>query len=69
MFLFELGITNIKEPFQRLYNQGMILGPDGSKMSKSKGNIVNPNDIVDKFGADTLRVYEMFMSAFNDDKP
>ena len=69
MFLYELGITSVKEPFKKLYNQGMILGDDGSKMSKSKGNIVNPNEIVEEFGADTLRVYEMFMSALNDDKP
>lgn len=60
-FLYDLGIVPTKEPFQKLYNQGMILGENGEKMSKSKGNVVNPDDVVDKYGADTLRVYEMFM--------
>lgn len=69
IFLNEIGITNVKEPFKKLFNQGMILGVDGVKMSKSKGNVVNPNDIVDKYGADTLRFYEMFMGALDDDKP
>lgn len=69
MFLFDLGLLDIKEPFKKLFNQGMILGPDGIKMSKSKGNVVNPNNIVDKYGADTLRLYEMFMAALDDDKP
>ncbi len=69
MFLNEIGVTDVKEPFQKLFNQGMILGPDGAKMSKSKGNVINPNDIVEEFGADTLRVYEMFMGALDDDKP
>ncbi|MCP4337156.1 MAG: class I tRNA ligase family protein [Mycoplasma sp.] len=59
--LFDLGIVNTKEPFLKIVNQGMILGPDGQKMSKSKGNVINPDDIIDEFGADTLRVYEMFM--------
>ncbi len=69
MFLNDIGITSIKEPFKKLFNQGMIQGPDGSKMSKSKGNVVNPNDIVEKYGADTLRLYEMFMGSLDDDKP
>ncbi len=68
IFLTEIGVTTVKEPFQKLFNQGMILGPDGSKMSKSKGNVINPNDIVEEHGADTLRVYEMFMGALDDDK-
>ncbi len=68
IFLSEIGVTTVKEPFQKLFNQGMILGPDGSKMSKSKGNVINPNDIVNEHGADTLRVYEMFMGALDDDK-
>lgn len=68
MFLNEIGITDVKEPFQKLFNQGMILGPDGQKMSKSKGNVINPNDIVASHGADTLRLYEMFMGALDDDK-
>ena len=50
-----------KEPFQKLYNQGMILGENNEKMSKSRGNVVNPDDVVAKYGADTLRLYEMFM--------
>ena len=60
-FLFDLGIVNTKEPFQKLFNQGMILGENNEKMSKSKGNVVNPDDIVKSHGADTLRLYEMFM--------
>ncbi|WP_027109258.1 leucine--tRNA ligase [Lacticigenium naphthae] len=60
-FLYDLEIAPTKEPFQRLYNQGMILGDNNEKMSKSKGNVVNPDEVVEKFGADTLRVYEMFM--------
>ena len=59
--LFDLGIVDTKEPFQRLFNQGMILGENNEKMSKSKGNVVNPDDIVESHGADTLRLYEMFM--------
>lgn len=59
--LFDLGVVPTKEPFQRLYNQGMILGEGNEKMSKSKGNVVNPDDVVAKYGADTLRMYEMFM--------
>lgn len=59
--LFDLGIVHTKEPFQRLFNQGMILGENNEKMSKSKGNVVNPDDIVESHGADTLRLYEMFM--------
>ncbi len=69
MVLYELGITNVKEPFQKLFNQGMILGSNGNKMSKSKGNVVNPDDIVKQFGADSLRLYEMFMGSLEDDKP
>ncbi|OLS35321.1 leucine--tRNA ligase [Alkalihalophilus pseudofirmus] len=60
-FLYDLGVVPTKEPFQKLYNQGMILGENNEKMSKSKGNVVNPDDIVDSHGADTLRLYEMFM--------
>lgn len=60
-FLYDLEVVPTKEPFQRLYNQGMILGQNNEKMSKSKGNVVNPDDVVEEFGADTLRVYEMFM--------
>ncbi|MCP8858326.1 leucine--tRNA ligase [Latilactobacillus fuchuensis] len=60
-FLYDIGVVPTKEPFQRLYNQGMILGDNHEKMSKSKGNVVNPDDVVDRYGADTLRLYEMFM--------
>lgn len=59
--LYDLGIVPTKEPFQKLVNQGMILGDNHEKMSKSKGNVVNPDDIVASHGADTLRLYEMFM--------
>lgn len=60
-FLYDLGVVPTKEPFQKLVNQGMILGSNHEKMSKSKGNVVNPDDIVEQYGADTLRLYEMFM--------
>ncbi|MBF7137536.1 leucine--tRNA ligase [Pediococcus pentosaceus] len=59
--LYDIGVVPTKEPFQKLVNQGMILGSNHEKMSKSKGNVVNPDDIVERFGADTLRLYEMFM--------
>ncbi|KKB37534.1 leucine--tRNA ligase [Bacillus thermotolerans] len=59
--LYDLGVVPTKEPFQKLYNQGMILGENNEKMSKSKGNVVNPDEIVESHGADTLRLYEMFM--------
>jgi len=59
--LYDLGIVPTKEPFQKLFNQGMILGENNEKMSKSKGNVVNPDEIVETHGADTLRLYEMFM--------
>lgn len=59
--LYDLGVVPTKEPFQKLFNQGMILGEGNEKMSKSKGNVVNPDDIVRSHGADTLRLYEMFM--------
>lgn len=61
MFLYDLGVVPTEEPFQKLFNQGMILGEGHEKMSKSKGNVVNPDDIVERYGADTLRLYEMFM--------
>ncbi|MGX7025685.1 leucine--tRNA ligase [Vagococcus hydrophili] len=60
-FLYDINVVTTKEPFQTLYNQGMILGEGNEKMSKSKGNVVNPDDVVNEFGADTLRLYEMFM--------
>lgn len=60
-FLYDIGVVPTKEPFQKLFNQGMILGENNEKMSKSKGNVVNPDHVVEKYGADTLRLYEMFM--------
>ncbi|MBI2095062.1 MAG: leucine--tRNA ligase, partial [Candidatus Omnitrophica bacterium] len=59
--LYDLGIVSTKEPFMRLVNQGMILGEDGQKMSKSRGNVINPDFVVEHYGADSLRLYEMFM--------
>ena len=67
--LFDLGIVSTKEPFQKLMNQGLILGPDGQKMSKSRGNVINPDDLISRFGADSLRLYEMFMGPLEDAKP
>jgi len=68
-FLYDIGAVPAKEPFQKLVNQGIILGSDGQKMSKSRGNVVNPDDIVKEFGADTLRMYEMFLGPLQDSKP
>ncbi len=67
--LYDLGIVKSKEPFHKLFNQGMILGEDGVKMSKSRGNVINPDAIVESYGADTLRVYEMFMGPLDAMKP
>jgi leucyl-tRNA synthetase len=67
--LFDCGLVSTKEPFQRLVNQGMILGENGEKMSKSRGNVVNPDDIVRDWGADSLRLYEMFMGPLEAVKP
>ncbi len=63
--LFDIGVVSTKEPFQKLRNIGIVLAEDGQKMSKSKGNVVSPDDIVKEFGADTLRVYELFMGPFD----
>ena len=68
-YLFDKGIVPVKEPFKKLVHQGMILGSNGEKMSKSRGNVVNPDDIVNNYGADSLRVYEMFMGPLCDSKP
>ncbi|HOI85210.1 MAG TPA: leucine--tRNA ligase [Acholeplasmataceae bacterium] len=68
-FLHDIGIVSVKEPFKRLFNQGMILGADHTKMSKSRGNVVNPDDIIQSHGADTLRLYEMFMGPLDAEKP
>jgi len=68
-FLFDLGYLNWDEPFKRLVNQGMIMGEDGQKMSKRWGNVVNPDDVCEQYGADTLRLYEMFLGPLTDSKP
>jgi leucyl-tRNA synthetase len=67
--LYDLDLVNTKEPFQRLLNQGMILGEDNQKMSKSRGNVINPDDIIKNYGADAMRVYEMFMGPLEVTKP
>jgi leucyl-tRNA synthetase len=67
--LFDAGVVPTNEPFKKLVHQGMILGEGGQKMSKSRGNVVNPDDIVDAFGADSMRVYEMFMGPLEATKP
>lgn len=67
--LYDLGVVSTKEPFHKLVNQGMILGTNGEKMSKSRGNVINPDDIVYSYGADTLRMYEMFMGPLEAVKP
>jgi leucyl-tRNA synthetase len=67
--LFDLGYLSKPEPFQRLVNQGVILGEDNQKMSKSRGNIVNPDDVIDQYGADAFRCYEMFMGPLEQMKP
>ena len=64
-FLYDIGVVPTKEPYQKRTSHGMILGTNGEKMSKSKGNVINPDDIVEEFGADTFRVYEMFMGPFD----
>ena len=67
--LYDLDLVSTKEPFKKLYNQGMILGDDGTKMSKSRGNVVNPEEIMDEYGSDSMRLYEMFMGPLNKSKP
>lgn len=67
--LHDLGYLSTKEPFKRLVNQGMILGEDGRKMSKSFGNVINPDDVIRDYGADTLRLFEMFMGPLEQVKP
>lgn len=68
-YLYDKGLVPCKEPFQKLFHQGMILGENGEKMSKSRGNVINPDIIVKEFGADTLRLYEMFMGPLEASKP
>ena len=66
---YDLGLVSTKEPFKTYRYQGMILGEDGEKMSKSRGNVINPDGVVEEYGADTLRLYEMFMGPLDKDKP
>ncbi len=68
-FLYDIGVVPTKEPYQKRTSHGMILGEGGEKMSKSRGNVINPNDIVDEFGADTLRLYIMFIGDFEKAAP
>ncbi|MEE3176866.1 MAG: leucine--tRNA ligase [Verrucomicrobiota bacterium] len=67
--LYDLGYVKTNEPFQKLINQGMILGEDGQKMSKSRGNVINPDTVIEEYGADSLRLYEMFMGPLEQVKP
>ena len=68
-FLYDIGVVNTPEPYAKRTSHGMILGENGEKMSKSRGNVVNPDDIVDEYGADTLRLYEMFIGDFEKAAP
>jgi len=68
-FLYDIGVVPTKEPYQKRTSHGMILGENGEKMSKSRGNVVNPDDIVDTYGADTMRLYEMFLGDFEKAAP
>ena len=68
-FLYDIGVVKTKEPYRRRTSHGMILGENGEKMSKSRGNVVNPDEVVENFGADTLRTYEMFIGAFDQTTP
>ncbi len=68
-FLYDQGLCPVKEPFQKLFHQGMILGKNNEKMSKSRGNVVNPDEVIEEYGADTLRLYEMFMGPLESSKP
>ena len=67
--LFDRGVVSMPEPFQKLVNQGMILGENNEKMSKSRGNVINPDAVVTEYGADSLRLYEMFMGPLEASKP
>ena len=68
-FLYDIGVVPTKEPYQKRTSHGMILGENGEKMSKSRGNVINPDDVVDEYGADTFRTYEMFIGAFDQATP
>ena len=67
--LHDLGLVSTREPYKKLFNQGMIQGEDGQKMSKSRGNVINPDDIIEEYGADSMRLYEMFMGPLDKSKP
>ncbi len=67
--LYDCGVVSTREPFRKLVNQGMILGPDGQRMSKSRGNVINPDDVIEEYGADAFRMYEMFMGPLEQVKP
>ena len=67
--LRDMGLLEMNEPFTRLYHQGTVLGPDGVKMSKSRGNVIAPDDVVGEYGADTVRSYLMFMGPFDQGGP
>ncbi len=69
MFLYDIGAVPVEEPFQVLKHQGLIMGENNQKMSKSRGNVVNPDEVIAEYGADTFRLYEMFMGPFTDMKP
>ncbi len=69
IFLHDIGAVSTPEPYQRLFHQGLILGEDGNKMSKSIGNVVNPDEVIDSYGADALRLYEMFLGPLEAVKP
>ncbi len=69
MALHDLGHLSFEEPFIKLRNQGLIMGPDGQKMSKSRGNVINPDEVIENLGADTMRLYEMFMGPLEESKP
>ena len=64
--LYDIGLSHVEEPFAARKNRGLILGPDGNKMSKSKGNVIDPDDIVEKLGADTMRIYLAFIGPYNE---
>ncbi len=68
-FLYDIGVVPVKEPYAKRTSHGMILGENGEKMSKSRGNVVNPDDVIDKYGADTMRLYEMFIGDFEKSAP
>ena len=67
--LHDLDLVSTREPYKKLYNQGMIQGEDGQKMSKSRGNVINPDDVIEEYGADSMRLYEMFMGPLDKSKP